>query len=149
MRHDWNLYNEAISGLYQRMVQLGGISSCLDEELRGRSATEIAQSLAMLDARTRFECEQIVRDMVAGPGGVTCTPLQAYMLATRCRCALDTISILATKTLEAAPFTPPRGIWKGAVFLEWLLVANWTERHDAWLKLTAHGIATGNQYYSG
>jgi hypothetical protein len=32
--------------------------------------------------------------------------------------------------------------------LEWLLVSNWQQRHDTWLKPCAYAVATGNAFYS-
>lgn len=66
----------------------------------------------------------------------------------RCLCALDTLGILHAELRSRALYPePPK--WSSEELLEWLLVSNWQQRHDTWLKLCAFVIATGNAFYSG
>lgn len=139
-----------ISQLNDRFVQLGGLPP---PDWQYDKLSELITRVSTLEARTRMECDEIIRLVVAAPiGAPKPTTLQAYFLACRCRCALDTLAILTRAKDDISGsqlLTSLPDDWSESDLLLWLLIETWGERHDVWLKLTAAAVATGNPYYSG
>ena len=139
-----------ISQLNDRFVELGGLPP---DDWRGINLRDLNLRVSLLEARTRLECDEIIRRIAMAPTGAPPpTSLQAYFLACRCRCALDTLAILTrpkNDTTDSRIVADIPDDWTELDLLLWLLIETWGERHDAWLKLTAAAVATGNPYYSG
>ncbi len=105
--------------------------------------------MQVAEAKERLVCDELLRTL-ARPGGVIgkLTPLQSYFCLIRSLCALDTLGILHAE-LRSRPLYPDPPKWPSEDLLEWLLVSNWQQRHDTWLKLCAFAVAIGNTFYSG
>lgn len=141
---------QTVTHLEARFEELGGSPP---DDWRGVDLRDLSLRVTLLEARTRIECDEIIRRIATLPTGApTPTSLQAYFLACRCRCALDTLAILTRPKNDAANSRIVADIpndWTETDLLLWLMVETWGERHDAWLKLTAAAVAAGNPYYSG
>lgn len=140
-----------INDLKERFVALGGV---VPDQWKGVPPKQLADAIRLAEAKERNNCHEIVFSMLKGErGAVNVTPLQAYFLACRCRCAMDTLDILSIPRSEehkAPPIlTELDPGWSVDDVIHWLLDSVWDHRHDIWLKLTAFGIVIGNPYYSG
>ena len=139
-----------VSALLDRFTDLKGLPN---EDWRGLDLKELSEYLRLREAESRNDCHDIITNMIRSTVATAQpSPLHAYFLACRCRCALDTMMILATPKQELsksiiAPKLPPD--WTQDDLLEWLLVGTWDMRHDVWMKLTAFAIKSGNPFYSG
>jgi len=105
--------------------------------------------MRMAEALDRLPCDALMRALLRGNGIGRPTPRQAYFCAMRCLCALDTLGILHAELEDRALYPEPPAKWTDEQLLEWLLVSNWQQRHDTWLKLAALSAATGLGLYSG
>jgi hypothetical protein len=147
MAQDWVALGDTLQSLAGRFRELG---SAPPDEWRGLSVNELYASMRLLEARTRLECNAIMRALVHDPTGIgQPTPLQAHFCAMRVLCALDTLGVLHAE-LEGRPLYPrPPEKWSDAQLLEWLLVVNWGHRHDTWLKTASLALSMGVGMYSG
>lgn len=140
-----------IRGLLKRFEQLEASPPIVD---RSPSADKIWQHLRSLESQSRIECQDILCNVANGEPLVAPLPKhQAYFLACRCRCALDTIELLSTPNVEGDDRTTPcpDGMedWLEANVLEWFLIAAWDRRRDEWLKLTTFAILTRDSSAGG
>lgn len=114
---------------------------------------ELATEIRLAEAKERIACHSVVFDIIGGSGDMQPSPLQAYFLVCRCRCALETLDTLAVETdvlpVYAYLGDGERNELSAELIVHWLLDPMWDHRHDAWMKLTTFGIATGNTFYSG
>lgn len=151
MIHPLIIATRTLHSLCERYAEIGG---AVPDQWKGEPIETLVTEVRLAEAKQRNFCDDIVYDMLFGTAPASQpTPLQAYFLACRCRCAIDTIGILAAPNSNAdVPmnlFEQLPGGWSDNALLHWLLSDSWTARHDTWLKLIAVGIATGNPYYSG
>lgn len=118
-------------------------------EWTGLDVPALASALRTAETRERAACDTIMRALLA-PGGVlgAPTPAQGYLCAMRGMCALDTLGVLQPASSRPLYPQPPPG-WSDDQLLEWLLVDNWHQRADTWLKLVAFAGATGRNFYTG
>ena len=134
-----------IFDLQERFTILGGLPP---SEWIGRELKELAEGIRFTEARSRNQCSDIIEEMIDGDFH-TADEIQAYFITARCRCALDTIGTLGTRLDEKNTIIKIPDCVTGKQLARWLLIDNWNQRHDVWLKLTAFSIATGNPFYSG
>lgn len=147
MTRDWEEIGRTVQGLAMRFRELGGEPQSFWHEL---PAEKLAVEMRMAEALDRLPCDAHLR-AVLRPGGVMGQPTsrQAYFCTMRCLCALDTLGIIHAELDNRALYPKPPVDWTDQELLEWLLVTNWQQRHDTWLKLTAFCAATGLGLYSG
>ncbi len=135
-----------MQGLTLRCQELGGLPDAAWLEL---PVKELATTLRLAEAVDRLPCDAQMRALLRGEAIGRPTPRQGYFCGMRCLCALDTLGIIHAELDDRALYPePPKG-WTDEQLLEWLLVSNWQQRHDTWLKLTAISAASGLGFYSG
>lgn len=140
-----------LHALCERFTEIGG---AVPEQWKGAPITSLVTAVQLAEAKQRNFCDDIIHDMLfADVPAAQPTPLQAYFLACRCRCAIDTIGLIATPNSNTElPMELVSGLpagWSEDDLIHWLLSDCWNTRHDTWMKLVAVGIATGNPFYSG
>jgi len=146
MSRNWEQVGRTLQALTLRCRELGGApdASWLDLPVK-----ELATALRVAEAVERLPCDALMRALVRGDGIGQPTSRQAYFSAMRCLCALDTLGIMHAELNDRPLYPEPPAKWTDGQLLEWLLVSNWQQRHDTWLKLTAFSAATGLGLYSG
>lgn len=146
MSRDWENVGRTLQGLTLRCRELGGEP---DAGWLKLPVKELATKLRMAEALDRLPCDALMRALVRGEGIGQPTPRQGYFCAMRCLCALDTLGIIHAELDHRALYSEPPAKWTDQQLLEWLLISNWQQRHDTWLKLAAVSAATGLGLYSG
>lgn len=146
MEKSWEPVGQTLQGLVERCRALGAAPNA---EWSSLAVAELGTALRLAEAKERLVCDELLRQLVREnfPVGKL-APLRGYFCAMRCLCALDTLGILHAE-LRSRPLYPQPPDWSAAELLEWLLISNWQQRHDTWLKLCAYAVATGNSFYSG
>ena len=146
MHNDWHAIGHTLQALSGRMAELGAAP---DPRWKALPLGELATEMRLAEARERPVCDAIMRGLLRSAAGAgRPTALQALFCSMRCHCALDTLGILHAP-LNERPLYPRPPAWPDADLLEWLLVSNWGQRHDTWLKLCAFAGHTGRGFYSG
>ena len=142
----WEPTGRALQGIVMRCKEL---VAAPDPSWPGMTVGDLGVAMRIAEAKVRPICDEMLRELVK-PGGIMGRPTQsaAYFCFLRGLCALDTLGIFHVE-LHSRPLydKPPK--WHSHELLEWLLVSNWEQRHDTWLKLSAYAVATGNGFYSG
>ncbi len=147
MNHDWEQIGYTVQALAERCRELGGAP---DPAWAGLAARDFVTAMRVAEARERLCCDALLRAFVQPDGGLgKLTPRQAYFCAMRCLCALDTLGILHAELTDRPLYPQPPADWTNEQLLEWLLVSNWQQRHDTWLKLAATSISMGLGLCSG
>jgi hypothetical protein len=146
MKRDWEQVGSTLQALTVRCRELGGAP---DPAWLALPVRELATALRMAEAVERLPCDALMRALLRGGGIGQPTTRQSYFCAMRCLCALDTLGIIHAKMDDRPLYSEPPANWTDEQLLEWLLVSNWQQRHDTWLKLTAFSAATGLGFYSG
>lgn len=146
MEKTWEPVGETLQGIVTRCRELGAAP---DQRWRELPVAALGRVMQAAEAKERLVCDELLRSLVR-PGGVIGKPPppQIYFCLIRSLCALDTLGILHAE-LRSRPLYPEPPKWPSEDLLEWLLVSNWQQRHDTWLKLCAYAVATGNPFYSG
>jgi hypothetical protein len=143
---NWERSGRTLQEITLRCRELGAAP---DPQWMKMTVDELALAMRAAEAKVRPSCDALMRSL-SKPGGVvgSMTQQQAYFCSMRCLCALDTLGLLHAdlRGKELYPVPPP---WPVEDLLEWLLVSNWANRHDTWLKLAAYAGATGRGLYSG
>jgi hypothetical protein len=147
MKRNWEPVGRSLQALAVRCRELGGEPDAAWLQL---PAKELAVTLRKAEAQERLACDALLQVMLE-PGGAMGrpSPRLAYFCAMRCLCALDSLGILHAELRDRPLYPQPPADWTDAQLLEWLLVSNWQQRHDTWLKLSAFCAATGLGLYSG
>jgi hypothetical protein len=146
MKRNWEGIGRTLQDLTLRCRELGGEPDAAWAKL---PVSELATTLRMAEAVDRLPCDALMQTLLRGGGIGQPTSRQGLFCAMRCLCALDTLGIIHAE-LDGRPLYPqPPSGWTDAQLLEWLLVSNWQQRHDTWLKLAALSVATGLGLYSG
>ena len=146
MSRDWEPVGRSLQALTLRCRELGGAP---DPAWLALPVRELAMALRMAEAVERLPCDALMRALVHGGGIGQPTTRQSYFCAIRCLCALDTLGIIHAEMDDRPLYSEPPAEWTDDQLLEWLLVSNWQQRHDTWLKLAAFSAATGLGFYSG
>ncbi|WP_148217979.1 hypothetical protein [Opitutus terrae] len=146
MGRNWEPIGRTLQGLTLRCQELGGAPDPAWLKLPVR---ELATTLRAAEALDRLPCDALMRALLRGGGIGQPTPRQGYFCAMRCLCALDTLGIIHAELNDHPLYPEPPTKWTDEQLLEWLLVSNWQQRHDTWLKLNALSAATGLGLYSG
>ena len=147
MASDWTDAGNTLQSLAERFRELGAAPP---DEWNGLPAEEVYESMRRSEARVRIECDFIMRalldedDLIGTP-----SPLQAYFCSMRTSCALDTLRLFNAELSDCPLYPCPPEEWSSAELLEWLLVTNWEQRHDAWVKTAALAFALGLRNYPG
>ena len=146
MGKEWDPIGRTLQDIVGRFHELG---LAPDPTWQNLPVAELGTAMRLAEAKDRLVCDELARALLR-PGGAIGrpTPLQSYFCVVRCLCALDTLGILHAE-LRSRPLYPRPPNWKAEDLLEWLLVSNWAQRHDTWLKLCAYAASTGNPFYSG
>lgn len=147
MIRDWEEIGRTLQGLSERFRELGGKP---DPKWTGLPVKDLAVAMRVAESLDRLPCDALLR-VVAQPGGSIGQPTtwQSYFCVIRCLCALDTLGIIHAELSDRPLYPRPPAGWTNEQLLEWLLVANWQQRHDTWLKLTALCVGTGLGLHSG
>lgn len=147
MPSNWLATGNTVQALAVRFSALGAAP---DPAWKDLPLVELAHRVKLAEAKDRPVCDAIMLAILSSPDGAARpTALQSYFCAMRCMCALDTLGILHAELRGRALYPLEPTGWKPAEILEWLLVTNWEQRHDTWLKLTNYAVATGHGFYSG
>lgn len=146
MNRNWEQIGRTLQGLSLRCRELGAEP---DAEWAKLPVRELATTLRAAEALNRLPCDALVRALLGGGGIGQPTSRQSYFCAMRCLCALDTLGIIHAELNDRPLYPRPPSGWSDEQLLEWLLVSNWQQRHDTWLKLAALSVATGFGFYSG
>lgn len=148
MRTDtnWESIGRTLQQIVERCRELGAAP---DLSWTYMAAGDLGIAMRIAEAKVRPVCDELLHELVK-PGGVMGRPSQAvmYFCCLRGLCALDTLGIFHAE-LNSRPLYPHPPHWPSRDLLEWLLVSNWEQRHDTWLKLCAYAVTTGNPFYSG
>jgi hypothetical protein len=146
MEKSWESVGQTLQGLVERCRALGAAPNA---EWSGLAVAELGTAMRLAEAKERPVCDELLRQLVREKASLgKLPPLRGYFCAMRCLCALDTLGILHAE-LRSRPLYPQPPDWPPSDLLEWLLISNWQQRHDTWLKLCAYAVATGNAFYSG
>lgn len=113
-------------------------------------AKDLATAMRMAEAIERLRCDALLRAALIPNGGFgQPTSRQSFFCVMRCLCALDTLGIIHAELDDRPLYPTPPSDWSDEALLGWLLIANWQQRHDTWLKLSAFSVASGLGLYSG
>ena len=145
MKKTWESIGRTLEEIADRCRELGAGP---DPEWSALPVAEVGTRMLFAEAKERLVCDELLRSFVRESGVIgTLPPLRAYFCLIRTRCALDTLGILHAE-LKSKPLYSQPPDWSSDELLEWLLVSNWQQRHDTWLKLCAYAVATGNTFYA-
>lgn len=145
MEKTWVPIGEALQQMMQRCHELGG---GVPNDWHDLSVADLATTMRVAEATDRQACDVLMSLLCENGVLGKPTPLQCYFSAMRCMCALDTLGIFHANEYSRSLYpTPPR--WNQKELLQWLLIANWYQRHDTWIKLMAFAASTGRNFYSG
>lgn len=146
MEKTWESTGNTLQEILERFRILGAAP---DPAWKEMPVENLGKAMQLAEAKERLVCDELLRRMVRDGDAVgTLPPLRGYFCAMRCLCALDTLGILHAEA-DSKPLYPIPPKWSSEELLEWMLVSNWQQRHDTWLKLCAFAVATGNPFYSG
>lgn len=147
MGKTWMAAGTTLQTLMMRFVQLGAAP---DPAWIGRPAAEIGAALRAADDREGSACDRLITSMLSQTGTTDqSSPIRLFLCSTRCLCALDTMGILHAELKGRPLYSEVPQNWTDGEVLEWLLISNWKQRRETWLKLTAYSAATGGGLYSG
>lgn len=146
MQNTWDPVGRTLQAIVVRCRELGAAP---DAQWSGLPIAELGTLMRFAEAKERLVCDELLRRLVRSGGVIGTLPsLRGYFCVIRCLCALDTLGVFHAE-LQSKPLYPQPPNWPADELLEWLLVSNWQQRHDTWLKLCAYAVATGNAFYSG
>jgi len=143
---DWEGIGRTLQDLSLRCRDLGGEPDPTWSKLPVR---ELVMTLRMAKAVDRLPWDALMQTLLRGGGIGQPTSRQGLFCAMRCLCALDTLGIIHAELNGRPLYHQPPSDWTDVQLLEWLLVSNWQQRHDTWLRLAAISVATGLGLYSG
>ncbi len=142
----WESVGNTLQEILNRLRALGAAP---DPSWKEMPVEKLGKAMQFAEAKERLVCDELLRQLVRESAAVgTLPPLRSHFCAMRCLCALDTLGILHAE-VDGKPLYPGPPKWPSEELLEWMLVSNWQQRHDTWLKLSAYAVATGNTFYSG